>query len=121
MRAFFFRFHGWLGLGCALILTVIGLTGSLLVCGDDIYEATHPRLFAVAPRGEKLPLNILVAKARETWPEWRLSVLSLESYGQPDSALLLRLQKGSGPKGERAYGTLNPYTGIPIVDRDQAR
>jgi uncharacterized iron-regulated membrane protein len=50
MRRIWLKLHLWLGLFLGLWLSLIGLTGSLLVFYHELEELVHPRTFAVEPQ-----------------------------------------------------------------------
>jgi len=52
MRRLWLKLHLWLGLILGLWLSLIGLTGSLLVFYHELEEQIHPTTFAVAPQPE---------------------------------------------------------------------
>ncbi len=52
MRGLWRKLHLWLGLILGLWLSLIGLTGSLLVFYHELEEWVHPTTFAVAPQPE---------------------------------------------------------------------
>lgn len=110
MTAFLFRLHRWIGLGAALFLCLIGLTGSFLVFHDGIDRLLRPEAYRVVPRGEKLPLDVLVGKARQAWPGAEVFGVSTEDWGKPDATLLLRLHRGS----EYPTASIDPYAGAPL-------
>lgn len=116
MAALLFRLHRWIGLGAALFLCLIGLTGSFLVFHDGIDRLLRPGAYRVVPGAEKLPLDALVGRAGEAWPDSEVIAVSVEEWDRPDAALLLRLHRGS----DYLTASLDPYTGKPLgldIDR----
>ncbi|SDU30219.1 Uncharacterized iron-regulated membrane protein [Verrucomicrobium sp. GAS474] len=83
-----------------------------MVFKEAIDKALHPAFYfvpAAEQKGEKLSLDLLVAKVAEAWPGWRVTVISLESYREADRALWVRLR--SDAERSNAYVSVDPYTG----------
>jgi uncharacterized iron-regulated membrane protein len=60
LRRTLFNLHMIAGLVAALLVAVLGLTGSIMAFEDEIDHATHPHLFYVEPQGRTaLPLTVL--------------------------------------------------------------
>jgi uncharacterized iron-regulated membrane protein len=55
MRPWFVFWHRWVGLVLALLLVIIGATGSVIAWFDPLDEFVNPHLRHVEPMGERLP------------------------------------------------------------------
>ncbi|WP_346985148.1 PepSY-associated TM helix domain-containing protein [Chryseobacterium sp. POE27] len=52
-KRWFGKWHLYVGIFAGLILTIVGLTGSILVFQDEIDQALNPELFEVAKTQKK--------------------------------------------------------------------
>lgn len=73
MRKFFSRIHLWLSIPFGLILSVVCLTGALLVFEDDITQLITPPPAAVAPTELHTPALAPAARPKELSLQQRLS------------------------------------------------
>jgi uncharacterized iron-regulated membrane protein len=105
-RAFLIA-HRWLALVVAVFLTVIAVTGGLLVLEGPIGRARQPH---VAPVGSRLPLDTLVQRARVTAGGG--DVIRMAMSESPDLAwgVVLSSMSRRGPGGGISV-SVNPYTG----------
>lgn len=67
-RAALLKLHRWVGLAVAVLLSVQGLTGTLLVFREEIERLLHPEL-VVAPAATTVPIQQLVDTVRVAAPE----------------------------------------------------
>lgn len=95
-----FQIHLWTGLTLGILLAVLGLSGSVLVYHDELLEMTQAPVPHAQAQGVMLPLDALLASAREKLPAERANatVMLPEKLGD---ALLVRFQTGSGPGPQR--------------------
>lgn len=70
-RAALLNLHRWVGLAVAMLLSVQGLTGTLLVFREEIEHLLHPEL-VVAPAAVAVPVQQLVDTVRKITPETTL-------------------------------------------------
>ncbi len=63
LRKTLFNLHMIAGLGAALFVIVLGLTGSIMAFEEEIDHATHPHLFSVDPQG-RAPLSLTALTQR---------------------------------------------------------
>jgi uncharacterized iron-regulated membrane protein len=99
-RAVLFQIHLWTGLTLGIVLAVLGLSGSVLVYHDELLEMTQAPVPHAQAQGVMLPLDALLASAREKFPAKRANatVMLPEEQG---AALLVRFQSGSRPGPQR--------------------
>ncbi len=106
MKKFFKKLHLWLSLPFAIIITIICVTGSLLVFQSEIQECMNPHLYFVEEvKQQPLPIPELIAKAEQQLPD-SITVTGFRIMQDPARTYQLRL------KGTRATFMIDPYTGI---------
>lgn len=66
LRRLLFLVHLYAGLGVGLVLAVAGLSGSVLVFGDELDRTLHPELRRVVPTGERVPVSQVLAAVVES-------------------------------------------------------
>lgn len=64
-----FTLHSWLGLLNGIWLLILGISGSLLVYGQELDRWLNKDILTVAPRVQALPLDTLYKIARKAHPE----------------------------------------------------
>jgi uncharacterized iron-regulated membrane protein len=110
MRRALLTAHQWIGLFGALFLIVIGVTGSALVFETEIDRALNPAMSYVTPRGQRMPLETLVARGSAAAPTDVVTGIRIaEKPGVADEVLL--------ESGELAM--VDPYTGTVLGVRDR--
>lgn len=114
MRRAFLWLHRWLGLGAMLLVSFLGLSGSLLVWKPEIEARLHPRLFrvqtpqrlVVAPLQPTLseikrrfpsrkPSFLFMARGASQTHEWWLDKGEWRVYSDPGSGEILGAQSES--------------------------
>jgi uncharacterized iron-regulated membrane protein len=114
-RAVLFQIHLWTGLTLGILLALLGLSGSMLVYHDELLEMTQaPVPHAQAP-GIMLPLDALVASAREKFPAKRANATVMLPEKQGD-ALLVRFQTGSRPGPQRGTDVYVDPASAKVLD-----
>lgn len=108
MRAVFRKIHLWLSLPLGLLISVICLTGAILVFEQDITRALQRGLYTVTPPSEEAqPLSpsrlaaLLDSQVADT-----LHLTSLRLSGDPHEAAFASFRE----TGRKQLG-INPYTG----------
>lgn len=107
MNKVFRKIHLWLSVPVGLIITVICLTGAVLVFERDITESLDPHLYKVTYTDDSIPLSPseLVASIRCQVPD-SLELVSLQLPEKRDAACMVNF-KGMGKRSL----SVNPYTG----------
>lgn len=107
MRRLFARIHLWLSVPLGLILTVISLTGALLVFEPEITRALDPHLYRVTPPagGRALTPSQLTARLRGQLPD-SLRIASLQMETDPAATWRITLREPG-----RGSWSVDPYTG----------
>lgn len=78
-RQIIFQLHLWSALTVGLVLLVVAVTGALMVFRPELDPQFNRGLFAVTPRGSRLPLDPLVAAARQNHPEARVDFVRIRA------------------------------------------
>lgn len=102
MRKLLLKLHLWTGLAAALPLIVVGVTGALLVYGEEIDRAVDPQLFHVTPGGAPLPAQELLEKVQAAYPSERF--VGCAPPPSPDRSYMFYTSS-------RNYMYVDPYTG----------
>lgn len=111
MRKVFRKIHLWLSIPLGLIITVICLSGAMLVFRDEIDELTHhDRYFVKDVIGDPLSIEVLADKVNSQLTD--NSVTSVRVPADPDRNYVFGLAKN------RSSAYVNPYTG-ELVDITQ--
>ena len=84
-KKLFRHLHLWLSVPFGLVVTVVCLTGAMLVFEDEVTRAVHPGLYYVEPGGEPLDAGTLVAAVTASLPEGA-EVKSITTYADPSRA-----------------------------------
>ena len=76
-RPLIFQLHLWSALTVGLVLLFVAMTGACLVFRPELDPVFNRDLFFVAPGGPQLPLDTLVAAARQAHPDAKLDYVRL--------------------------------------------
>ncbi len=108
MRKIFKELHLWLSIPFGLLITVICLTGAILVFEKEITQCVESRLYKVKYNegDEKLAPSNIVARAKEQLPD-SIIISGIEIFSSPHKASMLRYNGSS----RRDAISVNPYTG----------
>jgi uncharacterized iron-regulated membrane protein len=68
VRQLLLKLHMYLGLVIGLLLTMIGLTGSIIVFGDEIDRWLNPQILKVEQRGATAPAQGMLDAVRQAYP-----------------------------------------------------
>jgi len=113
MRRFWLKLHLWLGLILGLWLSLIGLTGALLVFYHELEEQVHPMTFTAGshPDGEAAfrPFGEIYAAIQKNIPE-KAQFSSLYYPRTAASAWWGRYTVPAGPEAGLWYVFIDPYT-----------
>lgn len=107
-RELFLKIHLWLSVPAGVMITLICLTGAILVFEDEITELTHPELFHVTPPREgavHLPPSAIMAAAEKQTGD-TLKTSGMEFYSSRDMTCRIIL---ADKKRTTLYA--DPYTG----------
>lgn len=105
MRKLFRKVHLWLSIPLGIIISVICLSGAVLVFQDDVEEWSNPEKYYVGKiEGEPLPIGKLIKIVNSRLEN--NSVSSVRILSDPKRNYVMGLQEGS-----RTSVYVNPYTG----------
>ena len=110
-----FQLHWFFGITAGVVLALVGATGAMLSFEHEILKSLNPGVITVAPRGEALAPDTLVARIRAQQPDAKLQSLALSAdpseAAKAGFAPRADAPKGPGgrPRGESRY--VDPYTG----------
>lgn len=102
MRKLLLKLHLWTGLAAALPLIIVGVTGALLVYGEEIDRAVDPQLFYVTPGAERLPAQVLLDRVQAAYPTERF--VGCSPPAESDRSYMFY-------STSRNYMYVDPYTG----------
>jgi len=112
MRRFFLWLHRWLGLGAALVISFLGLTGAALVFRPEIEAKLHPNLLTVTPQQERAALQPVFESLQQRFPARKISFLFAAKA--PENSDEWWLDKGHF----RVY--VDPYSGKILGSREES-
>ena len=118
LRAFLVLWHRWFGLLAALWLTLMGITGSVIVFYEELDSLLNPELRLEVDGSPRLPVDKLVAAAESYKPGSYVSFINTPDTPEKPIWLSLRALPDSGaqiPRG--AYVLVNPYTAEVLTER----
>jgi len=120
-RAFWVVAHRWIGLTTALLLIIVGVTGSLLAYYGELDRALNPELLTVTPRGAMIDPFTLRDRVAALEPHGDVDVIDLEPV--PDKAYQLLVTPHEDPSTGRPYDLgydvmfVDPYSGARLGER----
>ena len=97
--------HLAVGVTAGVMITLTGVTGSVLVFGEEIDRALNPALLRVEPGAERVPIDTVVDRVGSSYPDRRIDRIHLAH--EPDVSLEVCFAEGPEPSCVYA----NPYTG----------
>jgi uncharacterized iron-regulated membrane protein len=112
LRRLWLNIHLWLGLGFALLLVPIGLSGSLLVWHDHVDALINPARYAVSAGPAAAP-SVLLESAKKAVDGFQtMAVRMPEGQGWP-ATVMAREPRGPNATGRPRFMTvyLDPPTG----------
>lgn len=114
MRKLFAKIHLWLSIPFGIIITIVCLTGAILVFETEILELCYPsRYFVKEVKGRHLSPAELIHAARQQVPD-SVQINGIRVFSDPKRTYQLVLP------GKKAACFINPYTGeITGMDNGQ--
>lgn len=107
MRKLLLNLHLWAGLIAAVFLTLLGITGSLMVFEDEIDRALNPKLTWVTPSEKRLTLTEMKSRLEERYPGRTV----LQFLISPRNAMAWRATLQSKASQDRLNVAFNQFTG----------
>lgn len=104
--------HLYLGLIVGILVSVLALTGSLLVFGDEIECFLNPQLLQVIPQAEKIPLETVLQIVEKAYPENQAISILLPQKVEEVFQISMLLKND-----ELLNVYIHPYTGAILGSR----
>lgn len=117
-REHWLRLHRYLGLLAALWLSLLGLSGSLLVYYPELDAAVNPELLTHETRGQPLPAGALLRAVEQAYPAWRVTQLRFPQEEQRNVSI--RVARAEAP-GQWREVLIDPVSARLHGDRPWAR
>ena len=119
LRRLWLNVHLWIGVGLAVLLIPISISGGLLVFHDDLDALLNPQRYAVSGTTVALPASAYLAKAADALAKepGHLQVTALrfpEAPGQPLQAMARAQERGGGGRPRFLTVFLDPPTGAVL-------
>jgi uncharacterized iron-regulated membrane protein len=114
-RAVLFQVHLWTGLTLGVLLALLGLSGSALVYRDELQALFQKPAPHAQAQGVMLPLDALLASAREKFPARRANATVTLPENRSD-ALRVRFQSGSRPGPQRGTDVYVDPASAKVLD-----
>jgi uncharacterized iron-regulated membrane protein len=102
VRNLLLKLHLWTSLAAAVPLLLVGITGAILVYGEEIDAWLDPHLFYVAEGPRRLPAQSLLDRVRAAFPDEH--VLGCAPPTSPDRSFSFNTRS-------RNYVYVDPYSG----------
>lgn len=103
----FYKLHLYVGLTLGAVITLICLTGALVVYKPELEKLSIKELAFVTPMHQQLPLQTLLDNVRWEYPNHKIDNMVL--YGGEDAAVSFRTTRPNVKGRVQVY--VNPYTG----------
>jgi uncharacterized iron-regulated membrane protein len=108
-RKWWGKWHLWLGLTAGIIVSIVGITGSVLVFRTEIDSELNPALYRSEKTGKRMDFGEVYHVLKQKYPDISVSYLMLMDGDEANYKLLdIRTR-------EETY--INPYTGEIISRR----
>jgi uncharacterized iron-regulated membrane protein len=115
-RQTFVMVHRYVGMLLGLVVCIIALTGTLLSFNHEIDQALNPALMTVAPKGQPLPIETLLATAQKTHPDYKIGYF--EPPKTAEESYMISLNKEISEDEELSFEVfVDPYTGKVLGER----
>jgi len=110
IRNAFLKLHLWMGLGAAVLVFLLALSGTILVFDNEIDRFLNPKLLTVAPQSTNVPITDMIRSVQQAYPGH--SVVNIGINARPDLAWQFIL----GGRGI-VFAYVNPHTGAVTGSR----
>src|SRR5215213_9602668 len=105
------KLHTYVGLSIGLLLALIGLTGSLIVFGDELDEWLNPGILKVEPRTATASAQSMLDAVRAAYPNEKLARVRLPREAHDSAELCFETRR------EPRCVYVNPYTAAVLGER----
>jgi uncharacterized iron-regulated membrane protein len=120
LRRFFYAIHIWLGIVSGVIVSIICLSGSLLVFRGEIMLFTDTGKYYVCVPAEKqrVPVDEIITKLETKNPEMKVISITIHEKTNRTMELTLLSQPVPNEKRRSQRYYVNPYTGDVVANGD---
>src|SRR5918912_572989 len=109
------KLHTYVGLSIGLLLALIGLTGSLIVFGDELDAWLNPGILRVEPRGEQPSAQSMLDAVRAAYPNEKLGRVRLPREAHDSAEICFDARR------EPRCVYVDPYSAAVLGERVPAR
>ena len=109
-RKWWGKWHLYLGLIAGLIVSVVGITGSILVFQDEIDQKMNPELFTVQANGTYKDYGEILPLVKKLYPELGAELIMINKGSEHPTYRILK-------DGYKTEVFINPYTGEVLDSR----
>ncbi|MBO9619475.1 MAG: PepSY domain-containing protein [Niabella sp.] len=103
-QRWFGKWHLYLGIIAGAVLSLVGLTGSILVFGDEIDRALNKELFHALEQKKQYSIEEIAAIVPQKYPDKKIDYVYLPQQGNPNVTYICY----NFAKEEQFF--INPYT-----------
>lgn len=107
MRRFLFNVHLFVGLGAAVFLVLLSLSGTVIAFEPELNRMLHPELTKVAVTGPVMNWDAVKASVEQQLPGWKLTRFYFPD--EPDFSTYSRIRNVKTKAVRQIY--INQYTG----------
>ncbi|HET8754325.1 MAG TPA: PepSY-associated TM helix domain-containing protein [Salinimicrobium sp.] len=104
------KYHSWTGLIAGLFVTLLGISGSILVFQHDIEDALWSK-YSKVENAEKLDIDKGFKSIQENYTDWSIRLIHFEE----NEALMFNLRRPT----ERLFVFVHPSTGEIIKELNE--
>jgi uncharacterized iron-regulated membrane protein len=115
MRKTLLNVHMYLGLVIGLLLTMMGLTGSLIVFGEEIDASLNPQILKVEAQDESVSAQSMLDAVRLAYPSEKLARIALPHEKGDSTEICFEAKR------EPRCIYVNPHTAAILGERVPAR
>lgn len=107
LRKKIYPLHLWVGIVLGGFISLVSITGALVVYKPEIERISSPKLTSVKPQPHSVPLDTLYYRVKSLFPKHR--VMNIVLYGDENTAISFRTARPKDNVREQIY--FNQYTG----------
>ena len=105
------KLHLWLGLGSAIFLLILGVTGAIIAFEAEVDHWVHPGLWSVKATGQPLPEAQLIANVERQFAPGKVRGVALPRSRDLAQVMIVSGKPGA-PEGRNGLQVfVNPYDG----------
>ena len=130
-RRWIAKLHRWTGLALLAFLLIAGITGAIMAFRWEIDRAINPKLFAVKPQSQRLPLQTLTDSVERRFPDAIATTVVLPKTSGDAAIVYIKSRMEAhvahvhvvGMKGSVDFNQIfvNPYSAEVLGQRSTTR